>query len=91
VLAADRGIEDGGWMTISTERAEIEARALVTDGAGDHRRWRRGVGSASNGGEARLFAREQRRKRFARARDRRSRSQRTACRKCYVSNREFRM
>jgi formate dehydrogenase major subunit len=31
VLAADRGIEDGGWMTISTERAEIEARALVTD------------------------------------------------------------
>jgi formate dehydrogenase major subunit len=31
VLAADRGIEDGGWMTISTERAEIEVRALVTD------------------------------------------------------------
>jgi formate dehydrogenase major subunit len=30
-LAADRGIEDGGWMTISTERAEIEARAKVTD------------------------------------------------------------
>ena len=30
VLAADRGIEDGGWMTIRTERAEIEARALVT-------------------------------------------------------------
>jgi formate dehydrogenase major subunit len=30
-LAADRGIEDGGWMTIVTERAEIEARALVTD------------------------------------------------------------
>jgi formate dehydrogenase major subunit len=29
-LAADRGIEDGGWMTIVTERAEIEARALVT-------------------------------------------------------------
>ena len=31
VLAADRGIEDGGWMTICTERAEIEARAKVTD------------------------------------------------------------
>ena len=31
VLAARRGIEDGGWMTIVTERAEIEARALVTD------------------------------------------------------------
>jgi formate dehydrogenase major subunit len=30
-LAADRGIEDGGWMVISTERAEIEARAKVTD------------------------------------------------------------
>jgi formate dehydrogenase major subunit len=30
-LAADRGIEDGGWMTISTERAEIEARARVTE------------------------------------------------------------
>jgi formate dehydrogenase major subunit len=30
-LAADRGIEDGGWMTIVTERAEIEARAVVTD------------------------------------------------------------
>ncbi len=30
VLAAERGIEDGGWMTIATERAEIEARALVT-------------------------------------------------------------
>jgi formate dehydrogenase major subunit len=29
-LAADRGIEDGGWMTIVTERAEIEARAKVT-------------------------------------------------------------
>jgi formate dehydrogenase major subunit len=30
-LAADRGITDGGWMTIMTARAEIEARALVTD------------------------------------------------------------
>jgi formate dehydrogenase major subunit len=30
-LAADRGIEDGGWMTIVTERAEIEARANVTE------------------------------------------------------------
>ena len=27
----ERGIEDGGWMTIVTERAEIEARAQVTD------------------------------------------------------------
>ena len=31
VLAAERGIEDGGWMTIETERAEIEARARVTE------------------------------------------------------------
>jgi formate dehydrogenase major subunit len=31
VLARDRGIEDGGWMTIVTDRAEIEARALVTE------------------------------------------------------------
>ena len=30
-LAEDRGIEDGGWMTIVTERAEVEARAVVTD------------------------------------------------------------
>ena len=30
VLARDRGIEDGGWMVISTPRAEIEARAVVT-------------------------------------------------------------
>ena len=30
VLAADRGIEDGGWMVIATERGEIEARAKVT-------------------------------------------------------------
>jgi formate dehydrogenase major subunit len=31
VVAADRGIEEGGWMTISTARGEIEARALVSD------------------------------------------------------------
>jgi formate dehydrogenase major subunit len=31
LLARARGIEDGGWMTIATERAEIEARARVTD------------------------------------------------------------
>jgi formate dehydrogenase major subunit len=31
VLAAARGIEDGDWMTIVTERAEIEARARVTE------------------------------------------------------------
>jgi formate dehydrogenase major subunit len=30
VLARERGIEDGGWLTIETERAEIEARAQVT-------------------------------------------------------------
>jgi formate dehydrogenase major subunit len=30
VLARERGIEDGGWMTIETERGEIEARAKVT-------------------------------------------------------------
>jgi formate dehydrogenase major subunit len=29
-LARDRGIVDGGWMTIATARAEIEARAKVT-------------------------------------------------------------
>jgi formate dehydrogenase major subunit len=31
LLARERGIEDGDWMVISTERAEIEARATVTD------------------------------------------------------------
>jgi formate dehydrogenase major subunit len=31
ILAAQRGIEDGGWMVIETERAEIEARARVTE------------------------------------------------------------
>ena len=31
VLAAERGIEDGGWITIVTSRAEIEARARVTE------------------------------------------------------------
>jgi formate dehydrogenase major subunit len=30
VLAADRGIEDGGWMVIETARGAIEARARVT-------------------------------------------------------------
>ncbi len=30
VLARERGIEDGGWLTVETERAEIEARAIVT-------------------------------------------------------------
>ena len=31
VLAAKEGIEDGGWMVISTERGAIEARAKVTE------------------------------------------------------------
>ncbi len=31
LLAAERGIEDGGWMVIETARAEIEARARVTE------------------------------------------------------------
>jgi formate dehydrogenase major subunit len=31
IVAAERGIEDGGWMVIETERAEIEARARVTE------------------------------------------------------------
>jgi formate dehydrogenase major subunit len=31
VLARERGIEDGDWMTIITARAEIEAKAKVTD------------------------------------------------------------
>ncbi len=30
VLARKRGIEDGGWVTVSTERGSIEARAKVT-------------------------------------------------------------
>jgi formate dehydrogenase major subunit len=30
-LAAARGIEDGGWLVVSTERGEIEARAVVTE------------------------------------------------------------
>jgi formate dehydrogenase major subunit len=29
-IALERGIEDGGWMTVITPRAEIEVRALVT-------------------------------------------------------------
>ena len=29
-LAAERGISHGGWLTISTPRGEIEARAMVT-------------------------------------------------------------
>jgi len=31
VLARERGIEDGSWMTIASPRGEIEARAKVTD------------------------------------------------------------
>src|SRR4051794_9457545 len=31
VLAAERGIEDGGWMTISSPRADIVCRARVTE------------------------------------------------------------
>ncbi len=31
ILAAERGIEDGGWLTIETARAKIEARARVTE------------------------------------------------------------
>ena len=30
-LAAERGLKNGGWATIRTRRAEIEARVLVTD------------------------------------------------------------
>jgi formate dehydrogenase major subunit len=29
-LAAERGLKNGGWATIRTRRAEIEARVLVT-------------------------------------------------------------
>jgi formate dehydrogenase major subunit len=29
-LAAEQGIEDGGWMTVATPRAEINVRALVS-------------------------------------------------------------
>jgi formate dehydrogenase major subunit len=31
VLAGARGIEDGGWLVVSTERGQIEARAVVTE------------------------------------------------------------
>jgi formate dehydrogenase major subunit len=31
IVARERGVEDGGWITIFSPRAEIEARALVTD------------------------------------------------------------
>jgi formate dehydrogenase major subunit len=31
VLAAQEGIEDGGWLVLSTARGEIEARAKVTE------------------------------------------------------------
>jgi formate dehydrogenase major subunit len=31
MLAADRGIEDGGWLVVHTARGEIEARAIVTE------------------------------------------------------------
>ena len=31
MLAAERGIEDGGWLCVMTERGEIEARAKVTE------------------------------------------------------------
>ena len=31
MLAAKRGIEDGGWLVVRTERGEIEARAKVTE------------------------------------------------------------
>jgi formate dehydrogenase major subunit len=30
-LAAERGLEHGGWATVATARAQIEARVLVTD------------------------------------------------------------
>jgi formate dehydrogenase major subunit len=30
-LAAERGLENGGWATIATARSAIEARVLVTD------------------------------------------------------------
>ena len=32
-LAAERGLKNGGWATIRTARAEIEARVLVTGAA----------------------------------------------------------
>ncbi len=31
ILAAQKGIEDGGWLVVETDRAEIEARARVTE------------------------------------------------------------
>jgi formate dehydrogenase major subunit len=31
ILAAECGIEDGGWLVVETARGEIEARAEVTD------------------------------------------------------------
>jgi formate dehydrogenase major subunit len=63
VLAAQRGIEDGGWMVIETARAEIEARARVTgrmrplrvDGQDIHQvglPWHWGFGMLSSGDSA---------------------------------------
>jgi formate dehydrogenase major subunit len=63
ILAAQRGIEDGGWMVIETARAEIEARARVTermrplriDGQQIHQialPWHWGFGGASPGDSA---------------------------------------
>jgi formate dehydrogenase major subunit len=34
VLAAERGIDDGGWMVISTPRADVEVKANVTTRVG---------------------------------------------------------
>ena len=63
ILAAERGIEDGGWMVIETARAEIEARARVTarmrplrvDGQAVHHvalPWHWGFGMLSSGDSA---------------------------------------
>jgi formate dehydrogenase major subunit len=55
VLAESRGIEDGGWMTISSPRAEIVARARVTDRALVHQvalPWHWGFGGPDPGGAA---------------------------------------
>ena len=63
VLAADRGIEDGGWLTIVSPRGEIAARARVTDrmrplkidGATVHQvalPWHWGFGGPDPGGAA---------------------------------------
>jgi formate dehydrogenase major subunit len=42
-LAAERGLQNGGWATVTTARAEIECRVLVTERMQPHRLGKRTV------------------------------------------------